>query len=719
MKEKITAFFFAFLFFILYVLVATDLHVLTYFTAFWPGLHICTAAAVVFLLALYRIKADIPAKIGELIVKYSIFVLPVLMFAASLAVNRFVVLTEQPDDGLHYVWLAKLIANGKFYLDVPDFYEHYRAPFMFVRDGKYASIFLPGFSVFLVPFVKSGLEYMFNPLLAGINTFLVGIHAEKLKNGYAGVVAMLLFSFSTTHILHGALYFPHHFGLMLVLLSLYILLYKPAKLLNILASGFLIAYMLFIRPQNALYVYAAFMVYILAKQRSIKTAAVFTLPFLFLGALLCWYNWFFTGNPFVFTQDIVFDLLDLKDFCHRPGLGKGCFFTSNYDKSLPITGTTIPYLAHISFLRLNSFIHRMTFHQLMLIFIFPAIISKPYKYFPYYFTPLCALAFYFWFFIEGNYSGPRYLIESGALILIVAACGFVEVFEYLRDKNSAFLKIFAVSMNGFVIGAVVFFTFFVMPLFLSPNAFGDNPRELKKVIAENKIENSIVFIPVQLLFNSESILKIQDNPPFDKSGNLIIYDLGKSDENILKFYSEQDFKEVWKITIASDVNLKRTYSAVKLDFKKDDGSSYIDFMAKDLPLSGSPQFIFELFGTGNKFTDDFFGYYMQPEESYFYGTAIFFGEPDGKNYFLHEHTVTQSGIYDFKLNFVPTKCTTRFNIEINGVKSASYDNSAHESDSRIKTLEFSAGMRKGKNTVKFVPEANGCLILGNAVLQKR
>ena len=272
-------------------------------------------------------------------------------------------------------------------------------------------------------------------------------------------------------------------------------------------------------------------------------------------------------------------------------------------------------------------------------------------------------------------------------------------------------------MNGVVLGSVVFFSFFVMPLFLTRTAFGDNPKELKKVISENKIEKSIVLIPFHFLFQSESILKIQDNPPFDDKGNLIIYSLGKSDENILKFYSEKDFKGIWRIDITSEVDMKRTYSAVKLGFKKDDGISYIDFRAKNLPLDGFPHFVFAV-GIGDKFTEDFLGY-RTPEGSDFWGTAIVFGEPDGKNYYSHTHTLTQTGIYDFKLNFVPTKCTTKFDVEINGIKAVSYEHESHESDGQPKTLEFSAGMQKGKNIIKFVPKANGCLILGNAVLKKR
>lgn len=717
MKEKITAFFFAILFFILYVLVATDLHVHTYFTAFFPQLHILLIPFLLLFPAVYFTIPGVFRKTAEFIAQYSIFAFPVLMFLTTLAVNRIFIPAENPEDCIHYVWLAKLIANGRFYLDVPDFYEHYHASFMFVHDGKYTSIFLPGFSLFMAPFAKLGLEYMFNPLLAGINTFLVGIHAEKLKNRYAGVIAMLLFSFSTTHILHGALYFPHHFGLALVLVSSYVLLYKPLKPLNILFAGLLVAYSLFIRPQNAVYVYVSFITYIVFKHRNLKTAFLFTVPFLFFGGLLCWYNWFFTGNPLVFTQDILFNFLDMKDFCHRPGLGKGCFFTSNYDGTLPPTGTTIPFLAHISFLRLNNFVHRITFHHIMLLFIFPSIISKPYKYFPYYFTPLCALAFYFWFFIEGNFGGPRYLMESGAMILILSSCGFVGTIEYLFNKNNKLAKLAAMSVNGLFAGLIVFFYFFVFPSFCNKVPFGENPGELKKVIEENKIEKSIVFIHYQFLFQPDSILKIQDNPPFDRYGNLIIYSLGKLDENILKFYSEKDFKEAWRIEIASEFDLKRTYKAVKLDFLENDNSYYIDFLAKDLPLSGSPQFVYGIVGQGNKFTEEFFDYHP-PENPLPWGTAIVFGEPDGGNYYGVEHTLKEGGMYDWKLTFVPTGCTTKFYVEINGKKSASYDNTNKKNDSLPETLEFNGEMQKGKNTIKFVPEANGCLILGNAVLQK-
>lgn len=721
MKEKITAFFFAFLFFILYVLVATDLHFYTFVTAFWPGLHLCTAVVFVALLAIYRIKSTVLIKTGEIIVKYSIFVIPVLMFAATLAVNRIFILTEQPDDGIHYVWLAKLIANGKFYLDLPEFHEHYTAPFMFMYHDKYTSIFLPGFSLFMAIFAKFGLEYLFNPLLAGINTFLVGIHAEKLKNRPAALAAMLMFSLSTTHILHGAYYFPHHFGLMLVLLSSYLIVNKSSDLLNFFWAGLILSISLLIRTQNAFYVYAAFITFILFRDRNLKKAALFTLPFIVFGVILAGYNWFFTGNPFIFTQDVVFNTLDLKDFCHRPGLGKGCTIVSPVNAPDPLTGTTIPFLARISFLRLNNFVHRITFHQIALLFIFPAIILKPYKYFLYCFTPLCALAFYFWFFIEGNYAGPRYLIESGAMILIAAACGFVELLEYLRNKNNKLSEWSAVFLKAVLIGSAVFFTFFIMPSFFYRNFGSDNPEKIKKLIENNHIENSIVLLPEHGDFHFESILKFHKNPPFDEHGNLVVYSKGKMDENLLKYYTKDDFKSVWKIEIESEEYYQqRNFRAKELGFLENDGVSYVNFGKKITPTDGQPTLAYILTNSYNKIAEDFLGHYLS--EGFKFdevGLFIIFGELKEDGYYGFEHSLKDAGEYNFRLTMIPTHCTSDFYIEVNGIKSATYSHENNENDGLPHRIDFSAEMKNGKNKFKIVPESRGCLILSDMVLQKR
>ena len=725
MKEKITAFFFAFLFFILYIFVATGLHFYNFFFAFWPRLHIYAAVAVIFLLAVVYIKRSVLTKTGEILMKYSIYVLPFLMFAVTLAVNRIFIVSEMPDDGAHYVWLAKLIASGKFYLPLPDFEEHYYTLFMFMHNDKYTSIFLPGYSLALVPFVKLGLEYLFNPMVAGINTFLVGIHAEKLKNRHAALIAMLMFSAAPLHIMHGALYFSHHFGLMLVLASSYLLIHKSEKLLSFFLSGMIVAYSLMMRPQNALYVYAAFVFFILSIDRSLKKAALFTVPFIVTGFILMAYNRFFTGDPFIFTQDVLFNAMDIKEFCHRPGLGKGCNLVAPMRNWTPVEGTTIPFLAHISYLRINGFIHWITFHPLMLLFIFPAIISKPYKYFLYYFTPLCALCFYFWFFLEGNYFGPRYLIESGAMILILAACGFVEIYDKLINKKDKLPKMAAVSMHGFVAGALIFFVFCSFPLFTWKLPGLYNPIVIERIIKENNIKNSIVMLPFHLLFHFESILRLQKNPPFDEHGNLIIYSRGKDDENIRKYYSEKDFEAIWKIEvesedIAGNPLSNRIFRAEKIPFLEDDGRYYTNFGHKMVPSDGSPQMVYVLDNSYNKVLEDILGSYRSDNFRFDdQGLFIIFGDKAGKNYYGFEQSVKSEGIYDIRITMIPTKCTPDFYVESNGIKSGTYVHAGTENDGLPYLLEFSAEMKKGKNKLKIVPKSNGCLILSDMILQKR
>ena len=78
---------------------------------------------------------------------FHFFILPVVMFSWSLIYAwKYLQFVPQPADGIHYVWLAKLILTGRFYMEMPDFYENFQSNFVSLHGGKFASIFLPGFS---------------------------------------------------------------------------------------------------------------------------------------------------------------------------------------------------------------------------------------------------------------------------------------------------------------------------------------------------------------------------------------------------------------------------------------------------------------------------------------------------------------------------------------------------------------------------------------------
>jgi len=583
-------------------------------------------------------------------------------------------------------------------MELPEFYEHYHDKFILIREGKFVSIFLPGFSFFMAPFTALGIEFAFNPLIAAINTYLVGIHASALRNRSTGVLAMILFAFSSTHLIHGALYFPHHFGLMLVLISTYYIAHRPADIKNMLIAGSILAISLFIRSQNALYTYFAVAVFLVIKEKKLKPLLFFTIPFVVTGAALAWYNFYFTENPFLFVQDIYFNYLDVTEYCHRPGFGKGCRY--NQGEFLPEGGLDLEFAIGITFLRLNNFLHQISMHPLPLIFIIPAIIMDHRKYFLYYFMPLCAVAAYFLFYIEGNYWGPRYFFESGALFLIAAACGFNELISYAHKINNCKYKAVSVIMNGLILAGAISFSFLILPNILFKHKDSDDLSKIKKIIYENRIENSIVMVPFSFSFSFSSILSIHDNPPYDRYGNLIIYSTGKLlDENIQKYYKDSRFKNVFRID-----RVEEEFIARPIGFLENDGYSRIEFEGKHIPLSGSLKYVLMMHP---EVPVDLFGFVPDKKhEISFYTLALLFDEGID-SYYKFEHSIKEEGVYRLDIKLINTKCTTLFDIEINGVKRTTY----HPAAEVVSKHSFVSPLKAGRNTFRIIPHNKGCLVL--------
>ncbi len=690
--------------FFIYFVYATKGYFYTVFTVLFPMFHIYLAVSAAIFGTLYITVLKNKNFTDSFIAKIPFIVLPVAMTITCIAVNMIYIISPQPDDGVQYIWISRLIYSGRLSMEIPHFYEHYIDQFMMSRRERYMSVFLPGFSLFLAPFSRFGIEFLFNPLVAGINTYLVGKHATVLKDRTAGIIAMILFVFSTTHIVHGALYFPHHFGLMLVLIATYIIVNKKPDIKNLIIAGVFLSIPLFIKPQNAFYPYFAVSVYLLLKEKSLKPVVFFTIPFLFTGTALMFYNYHFTGNPFLFVQDVYFNFLNIKELCHRPGFGKGCLDTGGHSDILPPEGVDLRYAAEITFMRLNNFLYRISVHPLMLVFILPAICKRPWKYFLYYFTPLCAVLAYATFFIEGNYFGPRYLFESGALFLIAAACGFSMVYGFFKSQNTVFYKFIAGSLVGLVVATMISFSVFVFPNTLFKT---NEPKELhtvKSIIEEKGIENSIILMPFSLLFSFSTILNFHFDPPHDKKGNLVIFSLSHLNENIQKFYKGKDYREIWRV----DRDDRGVFNIVPLDFLDDDGRFRVEFEGKAIPLKGEPVFTKILFPDKEDKVFDF-----KPAEDInlsFAALGILFEDRD-KSYFKFEHSVKSEGLYQMETTLLTTGCTVAFDIEVNG-KRKGYFKPQTDQQEMVK-FTFDAYLNEGKNSFSIipVPRTEGCLVL--------
>lgn len=676
------------------------------FTVFFPAYHYCfvICASMMVLFFLYRDKIRIKIRAEKVL----FVIIPLTLFLWSLIYAwKYLQFLPQPADGIHYVWLAKLISTGRFYMELPEFYEHYQTNFMLMHNGKYASIFLPGFSIVMAPFAALGVPWLLNPILAGVNTYLVGKHALKLRDMTAAFISMLLFVFSSVHIFHGALYFPHHFGLFLVLLSTYLIVHGKRSTVNTVAAGALVAFALLVRSQNAVYVYAGFAVYFVLNKK-IRDLVLFTVPFVVFGGILMAYNWFFTGDPFYFIQDLYFDGINRRKLCHRPGFGKGCIY--NHGDHLPPGGTDLKFLAGINFLRLNSFLTRITAHPGLLFFILPIVYKDPKKYFLYYFLPFCGVVSYFFFYIEGNYAGPRYLMETGALFLVAAGCGISYVFELLK-KNDLRSKILKGVTTGFIVSSIVFFSFYIFPMFVvkPPYKTPQNVR-VKEIIEEKKIENSIVMISFSYLYSPYSPLNVQDHPPHDKHGNLIIAsisapgDISDLDKNILKYYKNSKYETVW--IFEEDKVKKGDFKLREVDFMKNDDKFAVEFELKSFSSDGLPFYILPLWPN---YVESDLGFFPGKDIPFRYmGLLIQFRKGKG-NWYGFEHSVINSGGYQLELAYTASSCATAFDIEVNGVKAFSIDPKINPEE--VQKAVFEAKLKKGRNKFRIIPEKDGCIVL--------
>ena len=693
--------------FAIYFVLATKGVFYSPLTVFFPSYHFCFLLCAFIMVLVFLFKDRIPVRRDYS--RFAFAILPLVLFFWSLIYAwKYLQFVPAPADGIHYVWLAKMISTGRFYMELPDFYEHYQSNFISMHNGKYASIFLPGFSLVMAPFAVLGVPWLLNPILAGVNTYLVGKHALKLRDMTAAIVAMLLFVFSSVHIFHGALYFPHHFGLFLVLSATYIVIHGKDNRKNTLIAGALIAYSLLVRPQNAIYVYFGFAIYFLFVDRHFKKLVFFTIPFLFFGLLLMIYNWFFTGDPFYFIQDALFDVLNRRKLCHRPGFGKGC--PANHGDHLPPGGTNFEFLLGITFLRLNSFLTRITAHSGLLFFILPIVYKEPKKYFLYYFLPLCGVISYFFFYIEGNYAGPRYLMETGALFLVATACGISYVFELLK-KNGIKEKIIKGVLAGGIVSSIVFFSFDIFPKFVPdpPYKIPQNVR-VQQLIEEKKIENSIVMLPFGFLFQPFSPLSIQDDPPHDKHGNLIIYSIsvpGETsdlDKNILKYYSSSAYKTAWRFE--EDEKNKGNFTVRETSFIKNDDHFVTEFELKVIPTSGIPYFVL---GIWPNFVEEELGFYPGSKIPFrLMGLLIQFRK-GRENWYGFEQSVVNSGRYELELGYAASSCATGFDIEINGKIAFSIDPKIDPA--KVQKTIFEADLKKGRNKFRIIPKKDGCIVL--------
>ncbi|MBO7128074.1 glycosyltransferase family 39 protein [bacterium] len=689
---------------------ATFGNILLPFNTFFPTFHIFFISFLVLFSVLF-IKFDLP-RTDINFGRSPFFILPAAAFILSLVV-AFLFFQGIPhiQDSVNYLIMAENFAAGRLHSKMPEHYEFFQYAYMIPDGEKLYSVFLPGFSFFLVPFVILGIPVLVNPLLTALNVFLSGKIAEKLFDREIAVISMFFMLFSVFFIVMGGTWMAHSFCMTMTLAAVlaYIYMIEQKSVKYPIILGISLGWLALTRPQNTLFTGLPLILhygYITFRKRdakvfaeALKTGFFALLAFAPFLAFLLYYNSIYTGNPLIFKQDLFFNYSEPRSFCHRFGLGTGCP-RSNWIE-LPLEGLTLSHAFLVSYRRLSSLIMNLFLHPLTLLLLpFGFVFTKSRKDFGRLFF-LFSIFFvnfagYFFFYFDGNVFGPRYLYETSFFLIIIIAYSFNMILDgvFVNSKASKLLKIFTFSLlcAGFSYQSI-----YIVPAIKSSyeKSFWNISADLKNALDEAGIKEGVVFTGPPTMYGSGYALMDHAHP----ENNKIIYvrDLGEKQNRRIMF-EYPDKRYYWAPFKKMEHNTEPP-EIIEIFAPVDTGEIHVELESKFYPLTGSPDYC-------NTFPErSYLDAYLEMEPPYNYLVKyqflMFCRFVNIEQYYDFKQKVNKSSIYEIRVKGFQSPDMGNFDIFIDGKKAAQLD--FHNATKKMTDISFSTHLEKGMHDFRLVP----------------
>lgn len=240
------------------------------------------------------------------------------VFAATLALNllAFDRMPRIPDE-VAYLFQAKTFALGHLLVPAPDgaMAAALGYDWIAIADGKWYSIFPPGWPAALALGVALGVPFLVNPLIAALTVPVGHAFVSRWVSPRLAGFATLLLAVSPWYLATGASLMSHSLTLLLVLSAWLLMLTEgPRRPLAWLAAGCLMGWLFLTRPLEGLTIGVLTGLWAMTRAdlRSLPgsfTVAGYGLGCAIIGALIFPYNQMLTGDALVTPIDRYFDLL--------------------------------------------------------------------------------------------------------------------------------------------------------------------------------------------------------------------------------------------------------------------------------------------------------------------------------------------------------------------------------------------------------------------------
>jgi hypothetical protein len=209
------------------------------------------------------------------------------------------------NDEIAYVFQARLFLSGRLFAPSPCGREFFDFPHI-INNGRWYSIYPPGFPMLLVPGLILGAPWMINPILAALSVVLVFLLGREIYNRSVGLQAALLAAVSPWFLVMSSTMMSHTASMFfssLFLLLLFRFLRHPTLVCG-LAAGASWGMAFLIRPLNALFFSLAFLIFFVIRlvkgsaKRMRRKAVAFWAAALTFFCLLLLYNYLTNRAPF-------------------------------------------------------------------------------------------------------------------------------------------------------------------------------------------------------------------------------------------------------------------------------------------------------------------------------------------------------------------------------------------------------------------------------------
>lgn len=633
-------------------------------------------------------------------------IFPLTAFVSSLLISHFIFsgLPHVPDE-INYKYLAEAILDGRITTPLHPHYEFFNILYTKPDISGTYSIYQIGYSIFLAPFVFLKVPFLCNPLLTALSVFLIGKIAEEFYGRTVAFVTMALASLSLFVTLLGGTWMAHSFCAACTLASLYfsILAIKNSgrkRYVFIVISALSISFLMFIRPQNALFALLFVLLYLFVftdKFSFFKIVPVMgAVIFVFL-LLLLYSNCTISGNITELKHEKYWNVLEPVDGCMGLGLGKGCRFGTPY--KMPEEGLTLPLAFKITARRLYDFVTAFTFNPLMLLFVIilfifrgPALLFKKdlilltgYLIFP--------VVYFFYYSIDYGY-GSRYYYECSFFLFPLMARGIILVYEKAKKFHFPPILGRGIPVTAFIISSFVFQYLFPMPSMLDYYSKGswNADKLLSAALKEKNIEEGVFFVfPDSFYANGVSLMNLHK---IDENKLIFAHNLGfKSNQNLMDYYKGKKF-----YSIIFDKNGNKPPQITEIKRNPQITEITVEAEHKGNPVDGTPDYC----GHISQYSDP--SAFSLPHEITFGRVFFFCRFTENTQFYTFGEYFEKSGNYKVRITFAAAPESGKFDFKTGDLnKKLDF----YSADPHLENVEFEAFFEKGMNFIKFTPDFEG------------